>query len=202
MTLVRVLFCVLLLAGCSGKNVWRVGAAKEVITPDRPVWLAGYSRDGLSEGVHDDIWARGMAIDDGERTVLILTADLIGLYLTDVNDIRDSLVTHRLPRDHIVLASTHNHSGPDMLGLWNIDRGKSGVDFDYLKQMKRQLVDVGRRAVADSRPAILSVSRNEIRGISMNHRDEDLLDYEIVTLGDWTASPSRRLSTLPAIPKC
>ena len=46
------------LVGCADEASWRVGAAKVAITPERPVWLAGYSRDGMSGGVHDDIWAR------------------------------------------------------------------------------------------------------------------------------------------------
>ncbi len=161
---------------------WHVGAAKVVITPEQPVWLAGYSRDGLSEGVHDDVWARALAIGNGEKTVLILTVDLIGLFLTDVNDVRDALATVELPRDHIIITSTHNHSGPDMLGLWHGDRGKSGVDFVYLEHAKALLVAAGTEALMKRQPAQLTVSRVNVQGISMNHRDTDLVDRETVTL--------------------
>ena len=87
----------------------------------------------MSEGVHDDIWARVMAVEKNGRTVLVLTADLIGLFLPDVEEIRTALESKSLLRDYIIVTTTHNHSGPDVVGLWNIDRGKSGLDFGYLK---------------------------------------------------------------------
>lgn len=146
------------------------------------MWLAGYSRDSVSAGVHDDIWARAIAIDDGERTFILATADLIGLLQPDVDAIRDSLVADGFDRDYVVVASTHNHSGPDVIGLWNVDRGKSGVDFDYLENTRRGIVAAARQAAANLAPARMTVSRNEVRGISKNHRDPDVLDYEVVTV--------------------
>lgn len=173
---------VLLVGACADEAAWQVGAAKVAITPDRPVWLAGYSRDSKSDGVHDDIWARAMAIDNGSATVLILAVDLIGLMRPDVNDIRRDLTTEQLPFDHIIVASTHNHSGPDVIGLWHVDRGKSGVDFAYLDTVKARMVRVGKAALADLKPAALLVSRNEVLGISYNARDEGVLDVEAVSL--------------------
>ena len=170
-----------IVTACAGDVKWEVGAARVSITPDRPVWLAGYTRDGMSEGVHDDIWARAMAIDDGSTTVLILAADLIGLMLPDVNDIRRELAKD-VPANHIIVTSTHNHSGPDVIGLWHIDQVTSGVDFAYLDTVKARMVRAGLAALQAREPASLFLSRNEVPGISYNARDEGILDTEAVTL--------------------
>lgn len=41
------------------------GAAQACITPAGPQPLAGYSRDRLSTGVHDDLWENALVPDDG-----------------------------------------------------------------------------------------------------------------------------------------
>lgn len=153
----------LCLASCGQQDVeWKVGASKMAITPDRPVWLAGYSRDVMSDGVHDDVWARGMVIDNGSAKLLILTADLIGLMLPDVDEIRRDLASDDLPMDHIIVTSTHTHSGPDVIGLWHADRGQSGVDFEYLDSVKAKMVEVGRLALVDRKDARLFVSKADV----------------------------------------
>src|SRR2546426_734582 len=59
---------------------WKAGLAKVVITPERPVWMAGYaSRNKPSEGKIQDLYAKALALEDaqGNRVVLV-TSDLIG----------------------------------------------------------------------------------------------------------------------------
>src|SRR5712692_4940694 len=59
---------------------WRVGLAQVKITPERPIFLAGYaSRNKPFTKVETDLYAKALALEDrdGHRVVLV-TSDLIG----------------------------------------------------------------------------------------------------------------------------
>src|SRR4051812_20636810 len=63
---------------------WRAGLASTKITPDRPLMLAGYAaRTRPFDKVEDDLFAKALALDDGQGTrVVLVTTDLIGLPAT------------------------------------------------------------------------------------------------------------------------
>src|SRR5262245_26222487 len=69
---------------------WKAGAAKAIITPTEPVWMAGYAgRKGPSEGVLLDLHAKALAITDAEHhRLVIVTLDLISI----PQALRDSLL--------------------------------------------------------------------------------------------------------------
>ncbi len=74
---------------------WKAGVARKVITPEVPMWLAGYgSRDHESEGKLHDLWAKALAFEDakGNKGVLV-TSDFIGFPKNMSDDIRDMLET-------------------------------------------------------------------------------------------------------------
>ncbi len=44
---------------------WKAGVASVVITPEEPMWMAGYaSRDKPSEGKTHDLFAKALALED------------------------------------------------------------------------------------------------------------------------------------------
>src|SRR5687767_456402 len=59
---------------------WKAGIAKAVITPDKPVWLAGYGSKRPPDGKIHDLWMKALALEDaaGQRVVLI-TSDFQGV---------------------------------------------------------------------------------------------------------------------------
>src|SRR5437763_4487260 len=59
---------------------WKIGLARVKITPQQPVFMAGYaSRNKPYESIHDDLYAKALVIEDksGNRAALV-TSDLIG----------------------------------------------------------------------------------------------------------------------------
>jgi hypothetical protein len=161
---------------------WNVGAAKIDITPNFPVWLAGYDRPTKSEGIHDSVWARAIVLENNKTSLLILSTDLIGLFKNDVDDIRNDIVPLGIPFDNIVITCTHNHNGPDVLGLWNADKSKTGVDSDYLNSVKQKLVQVASQAIRNKQKAQLFLSQTTVEGISYNGRDKNITDNSVVVL--------------------
>jgi len=124
-----------------------------------PVWIAGFGNKRAANGVHDDLWARTMILDDGKSRLAIVVLDLIGFMNNDVIDVRS-----RIPEDagitYTIIISTHTHEGPDMLGLWGKSPLKSGVDGKYKEYVKRRIVESVIAATESLRPAYLEVSED------------------------------------------
>jgi hypothetical protein len=124
-----------------------------------PVWIAGFSNARAANGIHDDLWARSMVIDDGRTRLAIVAVDAIGLMNNEVIDIRNSI-----PEDakvtYTIIVSTHTHEGPDLLGLWGKTPLKSGTDKKYLKFVKGRIVESVTAAVKNMHPATLEISEN------------------------------------------
>src|SRR5262245_6921115 len=96
----------------------QAGFAAVDITPDlrgpKPVYLAGFGWKRTAAGVHDKLFARTVVLAHGEQRIAIACVDLVGLQYPQVKAIRA-----KLPGFHYVLvSSTHNHQGPDVIGLW------------------------------------------------------------------------------------
>ena len=61
---------------------------------------------------------------------------------------------------YVLIASTHVHEGPDMMGIWGKHPLKSGVDAEYMKFVKDQIVKSIGTAVKELVPAKLEVSED------------------------------------------
>jgi neutral ceramidase len=142
---------------------WKIGLAQVKITPERPVFLAGYaSRNKPFEKVEADLYAKALALEDcdGHRVVLV-TSDLIGLPAAVAEPICERLRDKiGLKREQILLNSSHTHTGP-MLSLDASNRdgpppGEAERTVEYTRQLQDKLVEVVQQAVAHLEPARLS----------------------------------------------
>src|SRR5690606_35967497 len=61
---------------------------------------------------------------------------------------------------YVLIASTHTHEGPDLIGMWSKSPLKSGVNSDYSKFVKQQIVRSVGMAVDNLVPAILEISED------------------------------------------
>jgi hypothetical protein len=73
-------------------------------------------------------------IDDGRTRLGIVSLDAIGLFHDDVLSVRRRLAPQS-KIDYAIVCSTHNHSTPDLLGLWGPDIFHTGVDQRYRQQV-------------------------------------------------------------------
>lgn len=131
----------------------RVGFGEADITPElkaeKPVWLAGYSAGRRATAIHDPLFVRAAVLDDGQNRVAIASVDLVGLQYETVQRIRA-----RLPKLHYVLVgSTHNHEGPDVIGLWGRNLIHRGVDEAYLELVIDRTVQAIEQAQERLAPA-------------------------------------------------
>jgi len=136
------------------------GAARRCITPplDKgPVWLAGFNPGRAATGVHDDLWARCLALSDGSRKLVLCSLDSIGLFAEDVEHIR-SLVRARVSAQ-LIIAATHVHQAPDTLGLWGPQLGVSGRNPAYDRLVAERTAEAAIEAAGSLRPATLRLAR-------------------------------------------
>jgi hypothetical protein len=91
------------------------GVATASITPNGPAWMSGYAaRTRPSEAVLQDLWAKALALNDGNGgRVVFVTTDLIGIP-RELSDEVFARAHHQfgLRRSELVLSCSHTHCGP------------------------------------------------------------------------------------------
>ena len=138
-------------------RVLRVGFGRIKINPDlsdpkRPIYIAGFGQNRKATAIHDDLWAIACVIDDGWTRLGIVSLDAIGFFHDDVLKVRGRLLPD-WKLDYAIVCSTHNHSTPDLMGLWGPHYLHSGVDGDYLEFVRSSCVTALGVAVTNLQPA-------------------------------------------------
>jgi hypothetical protein len=133
----------------------RVGFGRRTINPDmsKTVWVAGFAHNRAATKIHDDLKAVAAVIDDGEHRIGLVALDAIGFFHDEVLAVRRS-VPSSARLDYVVVASTHNHSAPDLMGIWGPSDLRSGIDPDY----RRAVVAGAAAALMDAVEAIAPAS--------------------------------------------
>lgn len=137
-----------------------------------PVYLAGFGNDRQATGYNDQLWARGAVVDGADGRVAIVSVDLIGYFNAEVETIR-SLVAPEAGIDYVVVSSTHQHEGPDTLGIWGPDATTSGIDFGYLDFVNQSVADCISEAAASMQPARIKFATTDGEGLSLGLDPED-----------------------------
>ncbi len=146
----------LFLLALAARAEFLAGAAKAVITPDLktygPVYMAGFDHGRAATGVHDDLWARCVAMKAGARPTVICEVDLIGLFYDDTQRVRAE-IRKKHPNADVVVASTHVHEGPDTMGQWGANRLTPGINDAYMAFLTGRIAEAGVAALDALRPA-------------------------------------------------
>jgi hypothetical protein len=124
----------------------QAGFAETDITPkvggDKPVYLAGFGQGRKATAVHDPLKARAVVLQHGKTKIALACVDLVGFFYPNAQHVRDQLPGF----DYVLVSSTHNHEGPDTLGLWGASPLQSGVDPDYLQFVEKQVAKAVKAA--------------------------------------------------------
>ncbi len=126
------------------------------------MYLAGFGTNRKATKVHDPIAARAVVLADGDEKVALVSVDVVGLFLPAVERVRAKLTGFK----YVLVSATHNHEGPDTLGLWGATPVQSGIDPDYQKRVEAGCVAAVRAADKARTPALARIG---------SARDPDLL---------------------------
>jgi len=155
---------------------WKAGLAVQVITPDQPMWMAGYgNRNKPAEGKLTELYVKALALEDprGGRLVL-LSSDLVGIprSLSDAvaGEVRKR---KKLPRERLMLTVSHTHCGPvlndSLRTMYDMPPEEAKKIEPYTEKVKGWMIDVIVRALDDLKPARLSYGKSTAR-FAVNRR--------------------------------
>ena len=156
---------------------WKAGAAKVPMTPDKPLFMAGYgNRAKPSEGVAQELWAKALALEDpaGSRAVLV-TTDMLGFPAAMSERIAERVRRkHGIARDRLLLNSSHTHCGPAVTGMaaapgYNMKPKDHEDVAAYTRELEDKLVAVIGTALEGMRPARLSFGKT-VAGFGVHRR--------------------------------
>ncbi len=99
------------------QQVLYAGAARRVITPPVGVSMSGWnpraSGDIRARYVHDDLYAKALVLQRGDRAWGLIAVDLTGVDAVATAQIRQGAAERTgLAPDAIMVCATHTHSGP------------------------------------------------------------------------------------------
>lgn len=153
--------------GCGDGNASLLaGVAEGVITPPAVgTFLIGPM--ALSTGVHDDLWARVLVLDDGATRVALVTMDYLGLDFA-FNDVLVKAVSDAggIPPRQIMLNCSHTHNAPLTIpwGPW-----EKAKDKEFHKTLPVILAEITRRACDALQPATIRYRRTSAQ-VGFNRR--------------------------------
>ena len=135
----------------------KAGFARLDITPPLGTPLAGYQRPRYAKGVLDPIEVNAIALNDGEKTLVMIAGDVEGMDVADAKHIK-KLIFDRLgiPAEYVVVSALHQHTTYIMKHKVIENLTPAFAEVVYSK-----FCDAAQMAIDDMAEAQLSVGEKE-----------------------------------------
>src|SRR3954470_21144970 len=147
----------------------RAGAATSNITPELDSMIVGGFVPFPATGVHDELHARCLVLDDGKTKLALVVCDLLGMHRSVSVEARRLIEEATgIPPSHVAISCTHTHSAASALGE-NRYTSEQPLD-DYQKFVARRIADGVRRAVNALRPAQIAFGTVDVPEHVFNRR--------------------------------
>lgn len=177
----RTLLVLLILASLARADL-SVGFAEADVTPKldpkKPVYLAGFGHNRAATKVHDPIVARAVVMSDGTSKIALVSVDVVGLFNAVAESVRKQVDGFA----YVCVSSTHNHEGPDTLGLWGKSPFVSGLDRGYLKEVEGAIVRIIAEADKARKPAAAKIGMVTAPELLEDGREPYVKADELVTI--------------------
>ncbi len=183
---IRPFVAVLLVAGGAAvlggapdpSGTFRASVVKVDITPTGSKWLAGYPAR-QSTGIHDRLFHRIVALDDGRTQFFLISSDLC-LFAPSVYDEMTAQLKHETGIEPLQVwwTVTHTHAAPEvgphgLAKLMMPERYNHEPDQEYTAWVEKVLVDGIKQARAKLAPARLAVGTG-FSAANINRRARDV----------------------------
>ena len=160
----------------------KAGVYWRSITPPLGVDLCGYGdyadRKAMS-GVKS-LHAQALVLEQKQQRVALITLDLIGLSEELVRRTQELIEKMAgIPRENVVLACSHTHSGPVTVDLI----GSGEPDYDYLSMLSRQIASAVVQACDELEDVNVFSGQATLVGLAKNRAQSDgAIDTAVQTL--------------------
>ena len=154
---------------------FRAAIAVRNVTPDPLLPVSGGA--GPSKPASrkiGELTVRALVFENDGTRVAICSTDFLGFPGVLCGKVRRQVPG--IDPKNIIIAATHNHSGPDCYGFPD-SSGKTAADIEYLNGVCRKLADAINEAVGKLQPAHVKIATGKARGkIAYNYYAEKLYD--------------------------
>lgn len=156
----------------------KVGYHKINITPSYTVNLTGYGDESIRTSDKGSLlgylYATCIAVNSGEDTVLLITADTLAFTLANQKEYRINISnTTGVPEENIFFGATHCHSAPVQSG-------------QYKSDLNAWLVEAAESAIADMSSATMLACKPTYEGMTfVRHYKNDDGTYVGSNFGYW-----------------
>ncbi|MCK5134230.1 MAG: neutral/alkaline non-lysosomal ceramidase N-terminal domain-containing protein [Bacteroidales bacterium] len=160
-----------------------------------------------AEGIHDDIWAKALVLNDGGKKFAIVTLDILGLPPNVKPQVIEKLNQEGWTEENIMLLPSHSHSSLEMFAL--NDKNIFGLapigifQPQLLDFVVQSLADLIKSADQDLKPVKIGSHSKQIDGLNRNRRGEPFIDNSLTVtridylngkpmtvLVNWTGHPT------------
>lgn len=143
--------------------MFQAGFARVDITPPLGTPMAGYFYARYADGVLDPLELNAVAFRDGEKTAVVVVADMLYVMENAATPIRNMIAEGTgLPVEQIFLHGLHQHTSFRLGSRPGGDLAKDRmIDSAYLDVLHRKFVDVAKMAIDDLADAEIGYAEQE-----------------------------------------
>jgi len=153
------------------------GAARVELILPAGTPLAGYARRGgtPSTGTRDPLYARALALSDGDDLIFLISADLLLVppgFAAEVARRLDAALPAAVGPEDLLLCATHTHSGPGAYLPGPLGRMAAGAyQAPVAERLLATCVEAGLAAARAMRPARIGVAQAMVPDLIENRVD-------------------------------
>lgn len=162
----------------------KAGLSKVDITPRLGVEMSGFGPyiHRVATEVRDHLYARALAVDDGNSRWVLVGCDLLGVDAATVAEARKLIAkATNLANRQIMIHATHTHSGPAT--THHIGWGE--VDTPYYLRLPSLIARAAEQAVANLAEASFSYAAALVEHIAFNREIDKWPTWEQSIRDDW-----------------
>lgn len=175
----------------------KAGAARVSIVPPFPTQMGGFhDRVKDFEGVHDELFARAMVLDNGTTKLVFIGSDLMAIDVELVRLAREGITQGTgIPAGQILICCTHNHSAPSYYQK-NMP-GEDDVEPSLKKFLARQFTAAAVQANQNLVGAKVGFWAGSLVGATRNRQQRnDLIDPQVGVLRVEAVEGRKTIATL------
>lgn len=150
------------------KDQFKIGCNSQIITPPLGTLLYGYVAHRPATRVHDDLRVNAIAVEQGERKGIMISADLCSVPENVVAMLRQAISQETgLLAGNISISATHTHSGPAIKSAG----GWGNANEEYIHEILiPKAVEASKKALADMKDAVMGIGVVE-SNVGVNRRE-------------------------------
>ncbi len=148
--------------------IMKAGFSRVCITPHYDAPISGYYEPRNVKGVLDDLYARAVAFDDGEKKAVLITVDLC-ILAQEYYDMFKAKINEAtgIDKDAIFINCSHTHTGPIVGKDFGSERRSTAAYDEFLCL---SVLDAVIYAIADLKEAKFGTANAEAKNISFVRR--------------------------------